>query len=136
MVGIRDCLGIKYKLDKSENFDEFMKALGVGLVTRKMGNAVSPVVELTEDNGTYTLKSSSTFKNTVTTFKLGEEFDEETPDGRKVKSVITQDGDNKLVHIQKGDKESKIVREFSKELCTMTLSIDDIVCTRVYKAQE
>nr|BAN20204.1 allergen, putative [Riptortus pedestris] len=136
MVALKDILGIKYKLDKSEKFDEFMKALGVGLITRKMGNTVSPVVELTEDGGTYTLKSSSTFKNTVTTFKLGEEFEEDTPDGRKVKSVITLDGDNKLIHVQKGDKESKIVREFTPEECKMILSVDDIVCTRIYKKVE
>ncbi|XP_046979488.1 fatty acid-binding protein, muscle-like isoform X2 [Schistocerca americana] len=126
-------VGRKYKLDKSENFDEVMKALGVGMVTRKMGNAVSPVIELTKDGDTYTLKSSSTFKNTVITFKLGEEFEEETPDGRKVKSTITQDG-NKLHHIQKGEKTTTIVREFSAEEVKMTITVDDLVCTRIYKA--
>lgn len=58
---------------------------GVGLVTRKMGNAVSPTVELTEKDGTYTMKTTSTFKNQELVFKSGEEIDEETPDGRKVK---------------------------------------------------
>lgn len=81
---------------------------------RKMGSTVNPVIELTQNGDEYTLTSNSTFKNTTITFKLGEEFDEETPDGRKVKSLITQDG-NKLIHIQKGDKETKIVREFSPE---------------------
>ncbi|XP_046979489.1 fatty acid-binding protein, muscle-like isoform X3 [Schistocerca americana] len=123
----------QYKLAESENFDEVMKALGVGMVTRKMGNAVSPVIELTKDGDTYTLKSSSTFKNTVITFKLGEEFEEETPDGRKVKSTITQDG-NKLHHIQKGEKTTTIVREFSAEEVKMTITVDDLVCTRIYKA--
>ena len=132
---LSDFFGIKYKLDKSDKFDEFMAALGVGLITRKMGNSVSPVVELTESAGEFALSSCSTFKDTVIKFKLGVEFDEETPDGRKVKSTITQEGDNKLVHVQKGDKESKIVREFSKEEVVMTLSVDDIVCIRTYKAQ-
>ncbi|KAL1123387.1 hypothetical protein AAG570_002469 [Ranatra chinensis] len=130
---MKEFCGIKYKLAKSENFDEYMKALGVGLMTRKVGNSVNPVLEMTIEDDVYTIKSSSTFKNTVTTFKLGEEFDEETPDGRKVKSIVTAEGDNKLVQIQKGDKETKIVREFSKEEVVMTLTIDDIVCTRTYK---
>ncbi|XP_047097604.1 fatty acid-binding protein, muscle-like isoform X2 [Schistocerca piceifrons] len=132
-MSVDEFVGRKYKLDKSENFDEVMKALGVGMVTRKMGNAVSPVIELTKDGDTYTLKSSSTFKNTVITFKLGEEFEEETPDGRKVKSTITQDG-NKLHHIQKGEKTTTIVREFSAEEVKMTITVDDLVCTRIYKA--
>lgn len=127
-------LGKKYKLTTSENFDEYMKKMGVGLVTRKMGNAVSPVIELTEQDGQYKLSSNSTFKNTVITFRLGEEFEEETPDGRKVKSVITQDG-NKLIHVQKGDKETKIIREFTPEFVNMTLTVDDVICKRVYKAE-
>lgn len=83
-------------------------------MTRKVGNSVKPVIELTENNGEYSLSSSSTFKNTVIKFKLGEEFDEETPDGRTVKSVIVQDG-NKLIQTQKGTKDSTIIREFSKD---------------------
>ncbi|XP_073992569.1 fatty acid binding protein [Rhodnius prolixus] len=133
---VKQFAGIKYKLSQSENFDDYMKALGVGLVTRKMGNAVSPVIELLEENGEYTLKSSSTFKNTVIKFKLGEEFDQETPDGRKVKSTITLENDNKLVEVQKGEKETTLVREFSKDEVKMTLTIDDIVCTRIYKVIE
>ncbi|XP_049839805.1 fatty acid-binding protein, muscle-like isoform X1 [Schistocerca gregaria] len=133
MAELDGVLGKRYKLSSSENFDAVMKQLGVGMVTRKMGNAVSPVIELTKDGDTYTLKSSSTFKNTVITFKLGEEFEEETPDGRKVKSTITQDG-NKLHHIQKGEKTTTIVREFSAEEVKMTITVDDLVCTRIYKA--
>ncbi|XP_018915178.2 LOW QUALITY PROTEIN: fatty acid-binding protein, muscle [Bemisia tabaci] len=125
-------LNKKYKLDSSENFEEIMKALGVGLFTRKVGAAVSPVMELTKDGDTYTLTSKSTFKDTTTNFKLGEEFDEETPDGRNVKSVITQEG-NKLIQIQKGDKVTKIVREFTPEEVKMVLTVDDITCTRIYK---
>ncbi|XP_054279821.1 fatty acid-binding protein, muscle-like isoform X2 [Macrosteles quadrilineatus] len=123
----------KYKLATSDKFEEYMKALGVGLMTRKMGNTVSPVIELTENSGEYTLTSNSTFKNTAIKFRLGEEFEEETPDGRKVKSIITQDG-NKLIHIQKGAKESKIIREFTNDEVKMLLTVDDITCTRVYKA--
>lgn len=82
------------------------------MVTRKMGSSVSPVVELTENNGVYTLRTTSPFKNTEIKFKLGEEFDEETADGRKVKSVCTLEG-NKLVQIQKGEKDTTIEREYT-----------------------
>ncbi|XP_014474983.1 PREDICTED: probable fatty acid-binding protein isoform X2 [Dinoponera quadriceps] len=128
-------LGKRYKLQSSDKFDEYMKTLGVGLMTRKMGSSVSPVVELTENNGTYTLKTTSPFKNTEIKFKLGEEFDEETADGRKVKSVCTLEG-NKLVQVQKGDKDTTIEREFSPTEMKAIMKADDIVCTRVYKVQE
>ncbi|XP_070521758.1 fatty acid binding protein isoform X2 [Cardiocondyla obscurior] len=128
-------LGKRYKLFSSENFDDFMKALGVGMVTRKMGSSVSPVVEITEKDGVYTLKTTSPFKNTEIKFKLGEEFDEETPDGRKVKSVCTLEG-NKLIQVQKGEKDTTIEREFSATEMKAIMKVDDIVCTRVYKVQE
>lgn len=77
-----------------------------------MGASVNPVVELTENDGTYILKTNSPFKSSEIKFKLGEEFEEETPDGRKVKSVCTLEG-NKLLHVQKGEKETTIEREFT-----------------------
>jgi len=101
----------------------FFFLLGVGMVLRKMGNTVSPTVEVTQDGDTYTLTTTSTFKTSAISFKLGEEFDEETLDGRKVKSVITLEG-NKLIQEQKGDKPSTIVREFTdNELTTVSSNL-------------
>lgn len=128
-------------------------SLGVGLVLRKMGNSVNPTVELKKEGDVYTFTTSSTFKTSTITFKLGEEFDEETMDGRKVVSVCTLEG-NTLTQEQKGDKPSTIIREFSdSELITVsiwtffkfmlliyfvfklqTLTVGDIKCVRVYKA--
>ncbi|XP_033214745.1 sodium/calcium exchanger regulatory protein 1 isoform X2 [Belonocnema kinseyi] len=127
-------LGKKYKLATSENFDELMKALGVGLVTRKMGASVSPVVEVTKDGDEYIMKTTSTFKSSELKFKPGVEFDEETPDGRKVKTTITVDGD-KMSQIQKGDKDTVIEREFTDSEMKAIMKVDDIVCTRIYKVQ-
>uniref|UniRef100_A0A1A9X470 Lipocalin/cytosolic fatty-acid binding domain-containing protein n=1 Tax=Glossina brevipalpis TaxID=37001 RepID=A0A1A9X470_9MUSC len=89
-------------------------ATGVGIVLRKMGNTVSPTVELKLDGEKYTLTTSSTFKTSAITFQLGVEFDEETLDGRKVKSICTMDGDT-LIQEQKGDKPSTIIREFKAD---------------------
>ena len=42
----------RYRLLKTENFDEFMKKLGVGLVKRKLANSVSPMnVIMVNDDG-------------------------------------------------------------------------------------
>ncbi|XP_067015283.2 fatty acid-binding protein, muscle [Anabrus simplex] len=126
--------GKKYKLESSTNFDEYMKAIGVGAVTRKVGMTLTPVVELQVNGDTYTFSSDSKVKSTQIKFKLGEEFDEVTLDGRKVKSVITQEG-NKLNHIQKGDKQTTLVYEFSDDQLKITLTAGDVVATRIYKPQ-
>uniref|UniRef100_A0A336N2B1 Fatty acid-binding protein, muscle n=1 Tax=Culicoides sonorensis TaxID=179676 RepID=A0A336N2B1_CULSO len=126
--------GKKYKLSDSSNFEEYMKELGVGFLTRKVGNSTYPTVELVKnDDGSFTLNTLSTFKNTSIKFKPGEEFDEETVDGRKVKSVCTFEGENKLVHDQKGDKPTQIVREFKEDEMTAVMTVNNVVCTRTYK---
>jgi len=128
-------VGKKYKLDKSENFDDYMKALGVGMVLRTIGNKANATVDLVkEDDGSYTLTTSSTFKTTVIKFKPNEEFDEETIDGRKVKSICTFENENKLVHEQKGEKPTTIIREFNGDEMVATLTIGDVNCVRTYKA--
>lgn len=77
---------------------------------------MSPVVHLTVDGDQYTLTSESTFKTSTISFKLNEPFDQDTPDGRKVKATIVLEGDNTLVETQEpvgSGKATKIVREFS-----------------------
>lgn len=93
----------------------FIKCIisGVNIAKRAAAAAAKPTIEISEDNGTYTLKTMSIFKNTTISFKLGEEFDEETADGRHCKTVMVQDG-NKLIQTQRIDPdESTTVREFS-----------------------
>lgn len=46
---------------------------------------IKPTTTISFDNDKMTLKTTSTFKNTELSFKLGEEFDETTADDRKVK---------------------------------------------------
>ncbi|XP_031617429.1 probable fatty acid-binding protein [Contarinia nasturtii] len=123
--------GKKYKNTESKNFDEYMKAIGVGYFTRTIGNSVQPTVELKKHGDKYTLSTTSTFKNSDLTFELGKEFEEETLDGRKVKSVMTLDG-NKLVHKQGGKPPSTITREFKANEMIATMKVKDVVATRKY----
>ncbi|XP_073948127.1 fatty acid binding protein isoform X2 [Choristoneura fumiferana] len=131
-----DFVGKKYKLESSENFDEFMKTLGVGLITRKAANALSPTVELKKDGDQYVLVTSSTFKTTEMKFKPGEEFDEERADGVMTKSVCTFEG-NKIKQVQKAPDglEVHYVREFSPEELKAVMTVKDVTCTRLYKVQ-
>merc|ERR1712055_527330 len=101
-------------------FDEFLKALEVGFALRKMATMATPVQDITEADGEWTIKTTTTFKTTTITFKLGEEFEEETADGRKAKATITLDGDT-LTHSQKiptsnnTTKDVTLLREFTDD---------------------
>ncbi|KAJ8302714.1 hypothetical protein KUTeg_019110 [Tegillarca granosa] len=96
-----------WKLDKSDDkWDEYMKAVGVNFVLRKVGNSLTVYEEIKQDGDNWELHLLSTFKNIHLKFKLGEEFDETTGDGRQCRSTFeVEDGD--LVHYQRATKENE-----------------------------
>ncbi|XP_034050858.1 fatty acid binding protein 7, brain, a [Thalassophryne amazonica] len=128
-----DAFCAKWKLIDSQNFDEYMKALGVSFATRQVGNVTKPTVVISQDGDKVVVKTLSTFKNTEISFKLGEEFDEVTADDRHVKSTVTMEG-NTLVHVQKWDgKETKLAREIKDGKLVMTLTFEGIQAVRTYE---
>ncbi|CAG4932628.1 unnamed protein product [Colias eurytheme] len=132
-------LGKKYKLKTSDNFEDYLKYIGVGLISRKLVTSLYPVCVLSQnEDGSYTLTMTTPVRKVITTFKLDEEFDEDRPDGVKVKSRITLEG-NKLIQTQE-DKgiRSKHVREFTDTKLTVITTAEgwDGTCIRVYERLE
>ncbi|XP_015782223.1 fatty acid-binding protein [Tetranychus urticae] len=122
-----------YNLVTSENFDDFLKALGVGMILRKTAGALKPSFHVAKDGeDAFTFKSVSTFKTTEIKFKLGEEFEQKRMDGVLCKCVITKDG-NKFIEEQKSDPPAKIVREFNGDELKIVCTCKDAVATRIYK---
>ena len=91
-------------MERSENFDEFMKAVGVGLVIRKMANAASPSLDITETERKYTIKTILPSRKPRSASSWGEEFKETTADGRVVKSISTMEGETTLIHSRQGQR--------------------------------
>ncbi|MEQ2268920.1 Fatty acid-binding protein, brain [Xenotaenia resolanae] len=126
-----DAFCATWKLVDSQNFDDYMKALGVGFATRQVGNVTKPTVVISQDGDKVVVKTLSTFKNTELSAKLGEEFDETTPDDRH--STFTMEGD-KFVQVQKwGGKETKFVREIRDGKMVMTLTFEGVTAVRTYE---
>ncbi|XP_045900877.1 fatty acid binding protein 4b [Micropterus dolomieu] len=123
-----------WTLVASENFDEYMKAIGVGLATRQMGNVIKPKLVISvDDAGVISMKSESTFKTTEVKFKLNEEFEETTADGRNTKTIITLEN-GKLVQQQTWDgKKTTLEREFQDGKLTAKCIMDDVVAMRTYE---
>merc|ERR1712126_562231 len=130
-----ECTG-KYKLATSENFEEFMKVLGVGLITRKLGNKTSPTVTITKEGGEYNFRQDS-IKTSEFKFKVDVPFEEITADGRKVISTMSQLAPNKMRHEMKGTdggKDSVCVREFFADKLIAVCQCEGVETTRVYHA--
>ncbi|KAL2080549.1 hypothetical protein ACEWY4_024342 [Coilia grayii] len=122
-----------WKMVTSDNFDDYMRAIGVGFATRQVGNRTKPnLIVSTDDQGMVTLKTQSTFKTTEIKFKLNEEFDETTADDRKTKTVVTLDN-GKLVQKQAWDgKESTVEREISDGKLIAKCIMGEVVAVRTY----
>ncbi|KAJ8267571.1 hypothetical protein COCON_G00127430 [Conger conger] len=122
-----------WRIQSSENFDEYMKALGVGFATRQVGNMAKPNLTFcVDDQGVICMKSQSTFKTTEVKFKLNEEFDETTADDRKTKSVVCIDN-GKLVQKQSWDgKETTLEREVIDGKLIAKCTMGKVVAVRTY----
>jgi len=125
----------KWQLKESENFEDFMKALGVGYMVRKLGNQSKPLLTINKDNDSYSMKSESLVKTSEFSFKLNEQFDELSADGRKMKSLMTMIAPNTMKHLMlgtEGGKDSFCVREFMEDQMKCVCQVDDVVTTRMY----
>ncbi|XP_041931605.1 fatty acid-binding protein, adipocyte-like [Alosa sapidissima] len=122
-----------WKIVESENFDEYLKELGVGFALRQIASRAKPSQIVTLDtDGTITMKTLTTFKNTEIKFKLNEEFEQITGDDRKTKNVVTLDNG---VMIQKqtwDDKETTIERELVGDKFIVRCKAGDVVSVRTY----
>ncbi|XP_004679829.1 PREDICTED: fatty acid-binding protein 9 [Condylura cristata] len=122
-----------WKLESSENFEEYMKELGVSAAIRNMVELVKPSIIISVDGDKVIIKTENSFKNTEIAFELGEEFDETTADNRNVKSTITLSGGS-MIHVQKWlGKETTIKRQIVDGKMVVECIMNNVVSTRIYK---
>merc|ERR1711887_252775 len=129
----------KYERTSADKYEELLKELDVNFLLRKAATVSTPVKEVSEDGGFWTIKTSTTLKTMELKFKLGEPFDETTPDGREVVATVTFEG-GKIVCVQKakkeGQKSTKSIREMNgpdEMVYTMTIDGCDLVCIQKFK---
>lgn len=101
-----------------------------------MANSATSTVQLVkEDDNSYSFHTVLTFFTTCLKFVLNEEFVEDTIDGRKIKCLVTFEG-NKMIQQQTGENAIRIEREFSDDEMITKCIIQDVVATRWFKAIE
>ena len=126
----------KYLRVSEENYDELLTTLNVSWLLRKAATASTPHQEISENDGLWTIKTSTTMKTIELKFKMDESFDEITPDGRDVSSVASVEG-NKLVLVQnakkKNQQSTRSIREFTKEGFVLTIEVLGTGVTSIQK---
>ncbi|KAL3856383.1 hypothetical protein ACJMK2_011150 [Sinanodonta woodiana] len=128
----------KWELAESINFQEYMVAIGVEEEKRKIACQVLGVGskmthEFSVNGDDWSLRIWTQSGEKEIKFKLEQEFDSATLDGRPVKVKFSKDGD-KLIEIQKGATfESINERTVSGDELTMLMTGGGVTCTRKYK---
>ncbi|XP_054247564.1 fatty acid-binding protein, liver-like [Indicator indicator] len=120
----------KYELQSQENFEPFMKALGLPDDMIEKGKDLKSTSEIVQDG--------KKFKVTVTTgpmvisneFTIGEECELTIPTGDKVKAVVQMEGNNKLVATMTG---MKYINELNGDILTSVFTKGDLTYKRIMK---
>ncbi|XP_043966508.1 fatty acid-binding protein, liver-type-like [Gambusia affinis] len=120
----------KYQLESHENFEAFMKAIGIPDELIQKGKDLKSISEIEE--------TGDDFKVTVTTgsnvinnsFTIGKETELQTLTGEKVKGVVVRDG-NKLRVSLKGIE--SVTELTDANTIVNTMSVGGIVYKRISK---
>ncbi|XP_013858102.1 fatty acid-binding protein, liver-type isoform X2 [Austrofundulus limnaeus] len=120
----------KYQLESQENFEPFMKAMGLPDDLIQKGKDVKSISEI-EENGDH-------FKVTITTgskvmaneFTIGQETELETMTGEKVKGVVQKDGGKLKVSLKGVDSVTEMV---DQNTIVNTMTLGGLVYKRISK---
>nr|WP_314263740.1 lipocalin/fatty-acid binding family protein [uncultured Moellerella sp.] len=88
----------RYKLSTDESYDEFLKAVGVSMMMRKMLTSATPVEEISRSDDFFIILIIYTFKTTKLKFQLNDKFIyNDDSMGIDLKYKMQLDGNNKLI---------------------------------------
>ncbi|XP_032079056.1 myelin P2 protein-like [Thamnophis elegans] len=122
-----------WKLISSENFDDYMKELGISFAQRQLGSLAKPKIIITMDKDVITIRTETIFTVNEISFQLDQEFEERTIDNRLAKSIVTKDNDT-LIHTQKWNgNHTTLKRKIVDGNMVLEYILNDVICTRVYK---
>ncbi|XP_052538065.1 fatty acid-binding protein, liver isoform X1 [Tympanuchus pallidicinctus] len=94
----------KYEFQSHENFEPFMKALGLPDDHIQKGKDMKSVSEIVQNGNKFKITFTAGPKVMTNEFTIGEECEMDLPTGEKVKCVVNMEGNNKLVTNLKGLK--------------------------------
>ncbi|NXA65400.1 FABPL protein, partial [Mohoua ochrocephala] len=120
----------KYELQSQENFEPFMKVLGLPEDQIQKGKDLKSISEIVQDGKKFKVTVTTGTKVLKNEFTIGEETEMELLNGEKVKTVVQMEGNNKLVTQVKG---MKSVTELNGDTITHTMTLGDLTFKRVSK---
>merc|ERR1719309_239478 len=119
----------KYQLDSHENFEPFMKLMGLSDEAIQKGKDIKSISEIEQNGDQFKVTITTGPKVIVNNFTLGQETELETITGEKIKSVVNMVGNKLITHI----KGIESVTELSGDTLCSTMTIGSLVYKRISK---
>ncbi|KAM3867880.1 fatty acid-binding protein, liver-type-like [Diretmus argenteus] len=120
----------KYQLESQENFESFMKAIGLPDELIQKGKDIKSISEIEETGDNFKVTVTTGSKVLVNSFTIGQESELETVTGEKVKTVVMRE-DNKLKVTLKGIE--SVTELVDGDTIVNTMKLGDIVYKRTSK---
>ncbi|CAB1320095.1 unnamed protein product [Coregonus sp. 'balchen'] len=111
----------KYQLETHENFEPFMKAIGLTDELIQKGKDIKSISEIEETGDHFKVTVTTGTKVLTNCFTIGQEAELETLTGEKVKSMVMREG-NKLKVSLKGIESVTELADANTIVNTMTVA--------------
>ncbi|NWS99479.1 FABPI protein, partial [Mionectes macconnelli] len=124
-----------WKIDRNENYEKFMEALGVNMMKRKLGAHDNLKLTIQQDGNKFTVKEASNFRTIEIEFTLGVNFDYSLADGTEMNGNWNLEG-NKLVGTftrKDNGKVLKACREIVGDELVQTYIYEGVESKRIFK---
>ncbi|NXJ80290.1 FABPI protein, partial [Trogon melanurus] len=124
-----------WKVERNENYEKFMEAMGVNMVKRKLGAHDNLKITIQQDGNKFTVKESSNFRNIDIEFTLGVSFEYSLADGTELTGSWNMEG-NKLVGTFTRKDNGKVLttyREIVGEELVQTYIYEGVESKRIFK---
>ncbi|XP_036892183.1 fatty acid-binding protein, intestinal [Sturnira hondurensis] len=126
-----------WKIDQNENYDKFMEKMGINMVKRKLAARDNLKLTITQEGNKFTVKESSTFRNTEIVFELGVAFNYSLADGTELSGTWNLE-EGKLVgkfkRVDNGN-ELNTVREVAGGEMVQTYVYEGVEAKRIFKKE-
>ncbi|CAF0939728.1 unnamed protein product [Adineta ricciae] len=91
---------------ESDNMDEYLKEIGVGMMGRMAAKAIKPRLIISETDGKWTIRTETNVRRMSIEFIPNVEYEEITADGRELKGIVRFE-DGKWIQTMR-DKNGKV----------------------------
>ncbi len=127
----------QWKLDRSENFENFLKACGLNFIYRNMALGVKPSVHISQDGDSFIIVTKTSYRTNEWKFSIGEEFDNYVPwDSDKTHKMIAEIVDGKLIirvlDASEGQGSPVFIREIVGEELVLTQRLAGVETKRYF----